>query len=92
MRLSLAQNNPNPFKGITEIQYGLPVESSVNLTVHDLEGRSVRTLVDGEQPAGYHLVQWDGMNDLGHAVPGGLYFYRLTADGQEEMRTIVYLR
>lgn len=92
MRLSLAQNNPNPFKGTTEIQYGLPAECAVNLTVYDLAGREVRALVAEQQPSGYHLVQWDGRNNAGLAVPGGLYFYRLNAGGQEEMRTIVYLR
>jgi hypothetical protein len=92
MRLSLAQNHPNPFKGTTEIQYGLPVAGHVDLTIYDLVGREVRTLVDEQQPSGYHLVQWDGRNNDGLAVPGGLYFYRLNAGGQEEVRTIVYMR
>lgn len=89
---SLAQNNPNPFSQATEITYGLPVASYVRLTVYDLRGRRVRTLVDGDEPAGYRVVQWDGRNDAGLEVSGGVYFYVLKAGGHSEVRKMTRLK
>ena len=92
MVLSLAQNKPNPFKGVTEIRYGLPEACRVKLTVYDLMGREVRRLVDEHEAAGYRVVRWDGRNDIGHQASGGVYFYRLEAGTHSEMRKMVYLR
>jgi photosystem II stability/assembly factor-like uncharacterized protein len=76
---SLDQNYPNPFNPVTTIQYGLPIESRVNLKVYNLLGQEVATLVDGVQAAAYHHVQWNGLNRAGQVVPSGLYFFRIDA-------------
>ena len=90
--IGLAQNNPNPFNGITEIRYGLPAACFVNLTIYDPLGRVVRTLVAEHQEAGYRVVHWDGKGGGGLETSGGVYFYRLQADNQVEMKKMVYLK
>ncbi len=76
----LRGNQPNPFATQTEIAYGLPRESRVSLAVYDVSGRQVRMLEAGRRAAGEHVVQWDRRDNGGHAVAGGLYFYRLDTD------------
>ena len=79
LAFSLEQNFPNPFNPTTVVRYhlpagqaGLPVASSVRLTVYDLLGREVAVLVDGREPAGIHTVRFDGSS-----LASGIYVYRL---------------
>ncbi|MBM2841390.1 MAG: Por secretion system C-terminal sorting protein [Bacteroidetes bacterium] len=76
---SLSQNYPNPFNPTTVIRFALPQASEVTLNVYDLLGRRVTTLVDGEQSAGYHSVEWNGTNSSGNKISSGVYFYRIEA-------------
>nr|MEE4269068.1 C25 family cysteine peptidase [Candidatus Krumholzibacteria bacterium] len=79
-RLSLAQNAPNPFNPRTEIKFSLPSAQKVELKIYNVEGRLVKTLVNGRQDAGTHTQIWSGQDDRGGRVASGLYFYRLTTD------------
>jgi hypothetical protein len=74
---ALDQNHPNPFNPTTSINYQLPEPAAVTLAVYNVLGRRVATLVDGEQPAGFHTVYWDGSG-----FSSGLYFLRMQARGQ----------
>lgn len=76
---ALEQNYPNPFNPTTQISYSVPANGFVNLSVFNVLGQKVTTLVDGEMPIGNHVVEWDGTNDAGTGVSSGVYFYRLTA-------------
>jgi hypothetical protein len=76
---ALSQNYPNPFNPATTIAYALPYDAKVNVTVFDMLGRRIATLVDDQQPAGHRTVQWDGRNAAGMQVASGLYFCRLEA-------------
>lgn len=87
----LFQNQPNPFSPETQIRFELPQAGRVELEIYDVSGRLIRTLVNQEQDAGSHLVNWDGRNDAGRKVPGGVYFYNLTAPGIEESRRMILL-
>jgi len=69
---------PNPFRGVTTINFSLPRESQARLAVFNVAGQLVRTLTDGVLPAGSQSVSWDGRNQAGRSVPGGVYFYRLS--------------
>jgi flagellar hook assembly protein FlgD len=88
----LHPNIPNPFNPTTTIRFDLAGSGRVTLRVFDVRGRVVRTLVDGLEPAGHRLVEWDGRNDGGRVVPSGTYFYRLTAPGFEQTRTMLMLK
>jgi hypothetical protein len=83
----LDQNHPNPFNPRTTIAYALPREGRVQLKVFDVRGRQVAVLVDGVQPAGEHRVVFapDGL-------ASGVYLYRLTAPGYEQVRRLVLTR
>ena len=74
------QNYPNPFNSTTTIEYNLPQEAGVYVSVYDIFGRRVRTLVNGSGSPGYHVVSWDGRNEAGKLVASGVYFYQVVAD------------
>jgi len=81
----LNQNYPNPFNPSTVIRFALPQASEVTLNVYDLLGRCVATLVDGEQSAGYHSVEWNGTNSSGSKISSGVYFCRIEARSRDGM-------
>ncbi|MXW79027.1 MAG: T9SS type A sorting domain-containing protein, partial [Gemmatimonadetes bacterium] len=78
---SLANNYPNPFNPATTIKYALPQAADVQLSVYNVLGQPVRTLVAEHQNAGRYVVEWDATNDSGHSLSSGMYFYRLEAGG-----------
>jgi hypothetical protein len=87
LRYAVDQNYPNPFNPATTIRYSLPEKADVTLSVYDLHGRLVRTLVNGEQPAGEYALNFDGRN-----LAGGVYYFRMTAGNFREVRKMVLLR
>lgn len=68
---------PNPLERSTEVTYSLPGGRHVRLTVHDVRGRTVRTLIDRFREAGTHSEVWEGHDDAGKRVSPGIYFVRL---------------
>lgn len=76
-KFSLSQNHPNPFNPSTEIQYGLPEAGRVTLSIYNLVGQKVRTLVDETQGAGFYSLSWDGRDEFSVEVASGIYLYRL---------------
>ena len=87
----LGQNYPNPFNPSTLIPYRLPVPIRVRLEVFNVLGQRMATLVDAEQPAGFHTATWDGTDAAGRGVAAGLYLYRLVGDGVRLTRSMVLL-
>jgi len=75
----LSQNFPNPFNPETTIHFALPQPEKVEITIYNTLGQQVRQLVSAEYPAGEHAIKWDGLDDLGYGVSGGLYLYRMRA-------------
>jgi|GEM_PF-6567004 len=71
----LHQNYPNPFNPMTNITYELPSQSQVHLTVYNILGQRIRTLVDAERKAGIHTIRFNAGN-----LSSGIYFYRIKAD------------
>lgn len=96
----LLQNCPNPFNPTTTISYTVPTGSAPNtdrspfisLRIYNLLGQEVRTLVDGEMKPGRYTVTWDGRDDFGREVSGGVYFYRLHTSRFSQTRRMVLLK
>ena len=75
----LHQNYPNPFNPVTTLRYELPEDALVNITIYDMMGRQVNTLVNSSQTAGYKSIQWNATNDRNEQVSAGLYLYTIQA-------------
>ncbi|RKX24653.1 MAG: hypothetical protein DRP45_07750 [Candidatus Zixiibacteriota bacterium] len=91
-RFSLEQNYPNPFNSSTLIQFDIPQYCQVELSIYNLLGQRVRTLVEGQRPAGSHRVIWDGRNNGGLPVATGIYLYRLQVDDQIKTKKMLLLK
>ncbi len=89
---ALEQNYPNPFNPSTTIVYQLPDEREVTLTVYNILGQVVKSLVSGTQKAGTYTVRWDGTNDHGMAVGTGIYLYRIQAGTFRETRKMIMMK
>ena len=85
----LAPAQPSPFSSRTSFTYNLPAAGTVRLTVYDVSGRAVRTLVDRREDAGRHEVTWNGCDDLGRALSSGMYFARLESGKEHMTRRLV---
>jgi len=92
----LEQNYPNPFSSNTNISYNLLVPSKVNLSIYDLNGKKIRTLVNMEQAAGMHQQSWDGTLNNGLSAPSGAYLFTLEATYKNQVikqsRTLILRR
>jgi hypothetical protein len=88
----LLQNYPNPFNPSSTITYSLKQNTSASLRIYDLQGREVKTLVDSDQTAGTHGVEWDGTDNLGKPVSSGIFVYRLTAGAFSKSAKMMLLR
>ncbi|MCK4412021.1 MAG: hypothetical protein KAY32_00620 [Candidatus Eisenbacteria sp.] len=89
--IHLFQNQPNPFSPETRIDFELAKAGPVELAIYEVNGRLIRSLLREERIAGKHTVQWDGRDDDGNKVCGGVYFYNLTAPGVRESRQMILL-
>ena len=89
---SLHQNYPNPFNPETIIPYDLPENIFVNITIYDLLGRQVKTLVNQVQNTGFNSIQWNATNDYGEPVSAGIYLYQIQAGTFYQTRKMALLR
>ncbi len=90
--VTLEQNEPNPFNPSTTITYALPQAAEVELTIFDVMGRRVRTLVQQHQQAGRYVVTWDGRNEQGQILSSGMFFYQLRAGSFMQTRKMALVR
>ena len=84
---ALNQNYPNPFNPSTQISFSLPNAENVSLSVFNVLGQKVITLVDGHMDAGNHVVEFDGS-----ALASGMYFYRINTESFSETKKMVMLK
>ena len=89
---SLHQNYPNPFNPSTTIAYDLPIASIVNITIYDMMGRKIKTLVNEYEAAGFKYTQWDGRNDKNESVSAGLYVYLLQTEKFMQNKKMIFLK
>ena len=90
-QFELGANYPNPFNPSTLIPYQLPSPMHVRLEVFNLLGQRIATLVDGEQPAGFHAAVWHATDAAGQAVGAGVYLYRLSGAGAKITRRMLLI-
>jgi len=88
----LSQNYPNPFNPKTTISYDVAETGTVRLSVYTLAGQHIRTLADGERPAGTYSVAWDGTDDTGRDVASGVYLCRMEAGEYNAVRKLLLVR
>lgn len=89
---ALHQNYPNPFNPITQIRYDLPEEAKVRITIFDLMGRNIKSLLNKNQDAGFRSISWDATNNNGEAVAAGMYIYVIQANDYRETRKMILLK
>jgi len=88
----LGQNYPNPFNPSTWIKFGLASDGPVVLQIFDVQGRLVRSLFQGNYPAGHYDVEWDGTDNSGSSVADGVYFYQLKTRDNSDTKKMLLVR
>ncbi len=88
----LHQNYPNPFNPDTHIDFDLPANSRVTLTIYNVLGKQVSILINDILPAGVHSVVWDGKDDRGSTVASGVYLYRIETEFGQATRKMMLLK
>jgi hypothetical protein len=89
---ALAQNYPNPFNPTTQIQFSIPEQANVTLTIYDITGREVTKLVNEALGTGMYTATWDGRNANGQLVSSGVYLYRIQAGSFVQTKRMVFIK
>jgi hypothetical protein len=89
---ALGQNYPNPFNPTTRMKIAVPQTAAVEVVVYDILGRKVRTLINEERSAGYHMVEWNGLNDQDMPVGTGVYFVRMVSEKFNAVHKIMLMK
>ena len=88
--ISLINCYPNPFNPSTQLSFSLDTEMKVNITIYNIKGQAVKTLVNDHMNAGFHKIEWDGQNDSEKQVSSGVYFCRMTSPvGSQTMKMVL---
>ncbi|HDL02141.1 MAG TPA: T9SS type A sorting domain-containing protein, partial [candidate division Zixibacteria bacterium] len=88
----LIQNYPNPFNPSTEIAFRLPEKAFVTISVYNMLGQHVKTLVESDLSAGVHKTTWDATNQFNNRVASGIYFYKMETEEFIEMKKMMLLK
>ncbi|NKB67181.1 MAG: VWA domain-containing protein [Candidatus Latescibacteria bacterium] len=91
-QVRLEQNYPNPFNSATTLRYWLETAGRVRLELFDLQGQRIRTLVDRPLEPGSHIAQWNGLNQQGEGVAGGVYLARMEMGGRQQVRKVLLVK
>ena len=91
-KFRLNQNYPNPFNPITTLKYDLSQDAFVDLTIYDMLGNIVSTLVNENQNSGSKSVQWDATNDQGDLVSAGVYLYNIQVGYHNQTKKMILLK
>lgn len=89
---TMEQNYPNPFNPNTTISFNLMQATHANLSIYNLKGQLVKTLLNAQATAGKHSILWDGKDASGKSVSSGLYYYRLKTDSQISSRKMLLMK
>ena len=89
---ALHQNYPNPFNPETNIQFDVAENSDVNVSIFNIMGQKVATLVNGNMDAGIYHIKWNGLSDKGIALPSGMYFYKMKSSEYQSVKKLVLVK
>ncbi len=92
INFELRQNYPNPFNASSRIQFNLPASCHATLKIFNLLGQVIKILMDGKLSAGFHIRDWNGLDEWGNPVTSGTYFYQLKTERFQATRKMVLLR
>ena len=92
INFKISQNYPNPFNPSTSMNFDLPKDGLVNITIYDMMGSIVKTLVNSSQTAGFKSVQWNATNNRNESVSAGLYLYTIQAGKFRQTKKMVLLK
>jgi beta-glucanase (GH16 family) len=85
-------NYPNPFNPVTSITYQIPFDADVNITIYDMNGRVIKTLLDGKQSAGHKSILWNAKDNKNELVSAGIYLYTIKAGNYRKTRKMVLIK
>ena len=88
----LSQNYPNPFNPMTKLDYNLPLRSKVNISIYNVLGQEIKTLVNEVKEYGYHSVSWNGNDNAGREMSSGVYFARITSQSFVKTRKMLLVK
>ena len=91
-RYLLMKNFPNPFNPITNIEYNVPENAMVNVTIYDMVGRKVKSLFNGYQDKGYKSITWNATNDRNESVPSGVYLYKIESGKLQQTKKMLLVK
>ena len=91
-KFALYQNYPNPFNPVTTLRYNLPEDALISITIYDMMGRQIKTLINSMQAAGYRSTQWNATNDAGSPMSAGIYLYMIQAGEFGQTKKMVLLK
>ncbi|MDP8204954.1 MAG: T9SS type A sorting domain-containing protein, partial [Candidatus Tenebribacter mawsonii] len=80
----LSQNFPNPFNPETTIEFSIQQKSYIGLSVYNIKGQKIKTLIKNRLDEGNHSVAWNGDDEFGKPVSSGIYYYKLNVNGKTE--------
>jgi len=89
---SVSNNYPNPFNPTTSLDFALPEESHVEISIYNMLGQKVRTLIDASLNVGYYTITWDGKDDMAQPMPSGTYIIHIQAAGYSSIRKALMLK
>lgn len=90
--VTLEESYPNPFNPSTTIRFAIPKEENVTLSIYNMNGQLMRTLVSSRLASGQYNITWEGDNEQGIKVASGMYFYRITAGSFIETKKTILMK
>lgn len=91
-KLVMESNYPNPFNPSTTISFNVPKDAKVKLSIYNIKGQKVKTLLNESMTSGKHTVMWDGKNSFGKQVSSGVYFARVEQSGKSAIRKMLLMK
>ena len=91
-KFELRQNYPNPFNPSTNIKFDIAKNSHVSITIFNLAGQKVSTLINSHLNTGSYTITWHGLDDNGFQLPSGMYFYEMRTPSYQSIKKLVLVK